>query len=330
MVRSTKVNNMVEGLVSIIIPVYNEEKYICRCLDSIVSQDYDLSKCEILLVDGGSCDNTLALVEGYHELNIKVINNPDRKVTYAVNKGILNSSGEYIIRLDAHAEYDKSYISKCLYYIQHMEIDNVGGIAKTVGLGTIGSGNAEILSSKFGVGNSQFRTEAKAGFVDTVPFGTFRRSIFDEIGLFDVDLPRSEDNDFNSRIRAKGGKVFLSPDITFNYYCRDTIMGLLNQGLKNGNSLFLTIRRNPKAMSFRHFVPFLFVLSLIFGTILSFFLKFVFFGFIAELTIYFVLDLLFSLRGRKKYVFYKFLMFPMFHISYGIGSLIGLFNIKLY
>ncbi len=112
------------------------------------------------------------------------------------------------------------------------------------------------LSSRSGVGNSNFRTSDKSDYTDTVPFGAFKREVFDKIGVFDVDLPRSEDNDFNSRIRKNGGKVYMACDIKFKYYCRDTVLGLLGQAIKNGNALFLTIRKNPSAMSLRHYIPF--------------------------------------------------------------------------
>lgn len=321
---------MTSGLVSIIIPTYNEEKYIKRCLDSVCKQSYDLSNCEILIVDGGSTDKTIELVKEYKKLNIKIIENKKRLVTYAVNLGIENSQGEFIIRMDAHAEFDEYYVENCIKYIQNGEYDNVGGVAETKGIGFSGEANADILSSKFGVGNSKFRVGNKGGLVDTVPFGTFKREIFDRIGLFDVELPRSEDNDFNSRIRKNGGKVFLSPDIKFIYYCRDSFGGLLNQGLKNGNALFLTLRKNPKAMSLRHFIPFCFVLSLIVLPIISIFFSFFWYVFLAEGCLYTLLNICFSFSGKAKFFFYKLIAYPLFHITYGFGSFLGLLKIKLY
>ena len=255
---------MINKYISVIIPVYNEEKYIEKCLDSVVDQTYPKDLFEIIIVDGGSTDRTKKLVEKYEDmLDIKVLYNEKRLVTYALNIGIENSLGEIIIRLDAHAEYDKFYIEKCVYYLENMDIQNVGGVAETIGIGWIGEINAEILSSKFGVGNSSFRTDGKSGFVDTVPFGAFNKEIFNSIGLFNPNLSRSEDNDINSRIRKIGGKIYLSNEIKFRYFCRDTVYGLLNQAIQNGNALFLTFRENPRAMSFRHFVPFLFVISLL-------------------------------------------------------------------
>ena len=317
---------------SVIMPVYNESKYIDKCLSSLLKQTFSLDKTEWLLIDGISTDDTVSKIERYSAFaNLRILKNQKRIVTYALNIGIENAVGKYIIRMDAHAEYPEDYIEKCVYYLETTDADNVGGIAITKGEGYIGEANAEILSSKFGVGNSNFRTECKSGYVDTVPFGAFRRELFDKIGMFDPELPRSEDNDFNSRIRASDGKVYLSSDIRFTYYCRNTFKGLLSQGIKNGNALFMTFKKNSKAMSVRHYVPFLFVLSLIILPIISLFLPLAWCFLIVECSAYMCLNIFFSLfYGRKKFFVYKFVMYPLFHISYGIGSILGLLNIKLY
>lgn len=317
--------------VSVVMPVYNEEKYIERCLKSLYIQTYPKESIEWLFIDGCSKDKTVEKIKQFNFPNCYILKNEKRIVTYALNIGIDHSIGKFIIRMDAHAEYAADYIEKCVFYLKTTDAENVGGIAITKGNGFIGQANSEILSSKFGVGNSNFRVGNKSGYVDTVPFGAFKREVFEKIGKFDVDLPRSEDNDFNSRIRASGGKVFLASDISFTYYCRDTVKGLLGQALKNGDALFLTIRKNLKAMSLRHYIPFLFVLSLIVVPIISFFIPLFWLCLIVESGLYLMLDLFFSFcKGKKKFVLYKLVMYPLFHIAYGIGSLLGMINVKLY
>lgn len=323
---------MCETLVSVMMPLYNEAGYIDRCFSSLLRQTYPLDRVEWLLIDGGSTDGTVEKIRAYADrLNLRILFNEKRLVTYALNLGVSQAVGRYIVRLDAHAEYAEDYLEKCVRYLSATDADNVGGIAVTKGDGVIGRGNAEILSSPFGVGNSKFRTSTESGYVDTVPFGAFRREIFEKIGLFDPQLPRSEDNDFNSRIRAAGGKVYLASDIRFTYYCRSTVTGLLHQGLQNGNALFWTHRKNPGAMSLRHYIPFAFVMSLLLLPLLS--LVSPVFGWLllGEGTGYLLLDLFFSLfRGNPLYAPYKLVMFPLFHIAYGLGSLLGLLHIRLY
>ena len=318
-------------LVSVIIPVYNEEKYIKSCLESMAEQTFPHQQIEWIIVDGMSKDRTLSIVKSFTSLdNIRILENKKSIVTYALNLGIQHALGRYILRMDAHAKYDKDYIEKCVYYMEHVEADNVGGIVETQGLGYAGNANSEILSSKFGVGNASFRIGSDSGYVDTVPYGCFRREIFNEIGLFDVELPRSEDNDFNARIRENGGKVYLANDIHSVYYCRDSVIGLLNQGIKNGNALFLTLRKNPKAMSLRHFIPFCFVLSLITLPLLGLLSDIFFYILGVEIVSYLLSDLMFSFSGKIQFLPYKFVMYPAFHVAYGIGSVLGLFKVRLY
>ena len=145
-------------IVSVVMPVYNEERYIKKCVDSLLLQDYPIEKMEWIFVDGCSKDKTVEILEGYKNKYpnlIKVLNNPEKIVPYAMNIGIKASCGKYIVRLDAHADYATDYISKCVYYLENTDAENVGGVAETKANGFIGNAIAKMLSSKFGVGNSQ-------------------------------------------------------------------------------------------------------------------------------------------------------------------------------
>ncbi|MBR6726261.1 MAG: glycosyltransferase family 2 protein, partial [Clostridia bacterium] len=191
-------------VVSVVMPVYNEEKYIKKCIESLICQDYPLDRMEWIFVDGMSTDRTVELIKEYAEKYpnlIFVYPNPNKIVPYAMNIGIEKSKGRYIVRLDAHADYAKDYISKCVYYLEHTDAENVGGVAETKSAGFMGNAIAKMLSSKFGVGNSQFRTNGASGYVDTVPFGAFRREVFSKYGGYDERLVRNQDNEMNYRIR---------------------------------------------------------------------------------------------------------------------------------
>lgn len=321
-----------EKRVSVIMPTYNEEKNIAECLDSLVKQTFCMKKVDFIVVDGLSKDGTLSIVNKYKDdFNIRIFFNEKRKAPYALNIGIDNAIGDYIIRMDAHSVYAPDYIEKCVYYLDTMDADNVGGVAITKGKGFWGEINADILSSKFGVGGSKFRTNGESGYVDTVPFGAFKRTVFEKLGKFNPDLPRSEDNDMNSRIRESGGKVYLASDIKFIYYCRDTVYGLLGQAIKNGNALFFTLKYNKRAMSMRHFIPFFFTISLLLLIPLSFVFRLCAYFLALEACAYLLLDIFFSLcEGRKKYFVFKFLLYPVFHFTYGLGSILSLIGIKLY
>lgn len=318
-------------IVSVIIPMLNEEKYIENCINSLINQTFPKCQMEWLLIDGDSNDNTVAICRKYEKDNpIRILRNPDKKTTYALNLGIKESIGKYIVRMDAHALYDNNYIEKCVYYLENTDADNVGGIAITEAKGFVGTAIAKMLSSTFGVGGSAFRVSNESGYVDTVPFGAFRREVFERIGLFNNDLPRSEDNDINARIRESGGKIWLSNEIRFTYYCRDNVRDILLMGLKNGNALFHTLRVNKEAMSLRHFVPFLFFLSILILPVLSLLCPVFKYIFITEWALYLLLDFYFSFIKNGKYGVVLLWLFPLFHFVYGLGSFIGLLGIKSY
>ena len=135
----------------------------------------------------------------------------------------------------------------------------------------------------------------------------------------------------NARIRKNGGKIYLSSDIRFKYYCRNTVGSILSMGIKNGNALFRTIKVSPEAMSIRHFIPFIFLVSVIVMPILSAFLSLFGWLFAAEMALYLILDVYFSfVKGKLKHGVVTLWLYPLFHICYGLGSLLGLLGIKLY
>ncbi len=316
-------------VVSVVMPVYNEEKYIEKCLDSLLLQDYPREKMEWILVDGCSKDRTVALLEKYQQkypVLIKIFNNPHKIVPYAMNIGIAASCGKYIVRLDAHADYASDYISKCIYYLENIDADNVGGVAETKANGFMGNAIAKMVSSKFGVGNSQFRTNGESGYVDTVPFGAFKREVFTKYGGFDERLVRHQDNEMNFRIRKNGGKVYLSDDIHFSYYCRDSVKGIAAMAKKNGLWNIIAMKLCPGSMGLRHFIPFMFVLSIVGLGALGLLCPWFWALLGAELALYFALDILFSAKAATsaKEFFALLMLFPTFHIAYGFGSMIGL------
>lgn len=320
---------MKSPIVSVVMPVYNEEKYIEKCIDSLLLQDYPIENMEWIFVDGCSKDKTVELIEAYRvkypEL-IKILNNPNKIVPYAMNIGISASSGRFIVRLDAHADYAIDYISKCVHYLEETDAENVGGVAETKANGFVGNAIAKMLSSRFGVGNSQFRTNGKSGYVDTVPFGAFKREVFSKYGGYDERLVRNQDNEMNFRIRKNGGKIYLANDIRLSYYCRDSVSGIASMARKNGMWNIITMKLCPGSMGVRHFIPLAFVASIVALALLGFAHFSFWLLLLAELALYLFLDILFSIRlssGVKEF-FVILLLFPIFHITYGIGSLVGI------
>lgn len=324
--------------VSLIIPTYNEEKYIQNCINSLLRNTYPSDLVEIIVVDGMSTDKTVTIVKeiASKHSNIIVIENPRKIAPVAMNLGIKRAKGDIILRIDAHADYQEDYIEQCVYLLEKYNAWNVGGCidTKPSGKGIVSKSIALALSHKFGVGNSAFRTIKQEMEVDTVPFGAFPKYVFDQVGLYNEKLVRNQDIELNSRIRKNGGKIILSPKIRCSYYARENYKGLWNQNYNNGKWNIFTQSIASYALSIRHFVPLFFVLSLLLGVLLiPFSVNLGLFLLATTLIPYLVLSLFYSGKIAIKEMDFRLLFvqpvtFLVLHFSYGFGSIIGLIKVK--
>lgn len=323
--------------VAVVIPTLNEEKFIARCLDSVIRQSYPFADMDVMVVDGGSKDRTKDIVEEYKRKyqNIRFLNNPGRIQSIAFNIGVKSSDAPYIVRLDAHALYNTDYVEKCIIGLEKDEsIGNVGGrcIIRPFNDSLWAKTNAILNCSRFGIGGSAFRVGVKSGYVDSVPFGAFPRAVVNKVGGMREDLPRAEDNEYNSRIRKFGYKVYFNPEIVSSYYARPTLRTSCKQMYANGESIGHLFYVDRESIGLRHLVPLLFVVGVICGTLLSFVWWPFFFALLAGLCLYFACDLLASLMAAKehgwKFLLPLFIMFFCVHISYGCGTIVGLLNGK--
>lgn len=318
--------------ISIILPVRNEEKYIAACVDSIFAQDYPADRMEVIFVDGRSQDRTVELLGQMQKRHpqIVVLDNPNRTVPYAMNIGIRACRGDVIVRLDAHAEYPPDYVRLSVETLLSRDCDNAGGVFETRGRGFMGDAIAQMLKTPLGVGNAAYRLTDRDGYVDTVPFGCFRRELFDRIGGFDERMTRNQDNELNFRIRKNGGKIYLNHNIRVLYYCRDTFRGILRMGFMNGKWNVITMALVPGSMGVRHFVPLAFVLSTILLALLTLCLRSALFGGLLALEwgAYLLLDSFYSYTIARergwRYLPLEFILYPSFHFAYGFGSLCGI------
>ena len=318
--------------ISVILPVRNEEKYIEACVASIFAQDYPAEQMEVLFVDGRSEDSTVALLHEMQKAHpqIVVLDNPNRTVPYAMNIGIRESRGEVIVRLDAHAEYPADYVRLSVETLLSRDCDNAGGVFETRGRGFMGEAIAEMLRTPLGVGNATYRLTQEDGYVDTVPFGCWKKELFDRIGGFDERMTRNQDNELNHRIRKNGGKVYLNHNIRVHYYCRDTMRGIMKMGFMNGKWNVITMTLVPGSMGVRHFVPLAFVLSTILLVLLTLLTRSMLFGGLLALEwgAYLLLDCFYAytIAREKGWRFFpvEVILYPAFHFAYGFGSLRGI------
>ena len=323
--------------VAVIIPTLNEEKFIARCLDTVISQSYPLEEMDIMVVDGGSKDKTCDIINEYHKKydNIRLLNNPGKIQSIAFNIGVKSTTAPYIVRLDAHALYNERYIDLCIKGLkENARRGNVGGVINIIPQNSSiwAEANAILNYSKFGIGGASFRTGTEAGNVDTVPFGAFPRYVIEKIGGMREDLPRGEDNEFNSRIKKAGYKIYLNPEIVSTYFARPTLKASVKQMFANGESIGILNYIDKDAIGLRHLIPLFFVLGIIFGAILSIAFKTFIYVYLAGLALYFICNLYASLQSSlkhgMKFLFPLSALFFLVHVAYGIGTIKGIIKKK--
>lgn len=327
--------------IDIIIPTLNEEKYLRDCLISVLRFRLpESSSTNIFIVDGGSVDNTVSIIEEYTEMysNIHFLKNPNRIQPSALNIALNNSSGQYVMRLDAHSTYPMDYLLNCYNTSIETNADNVGGVfipvvEKSTFLSTI---VLALTTHRFGVGNGEFRVSNQSKFVDTVPYGFFNRLIFKKIGLFDERAFAIEDFEFNSRIRKFGGKIYLNSEIQIFYYNQTSLISFFKkQFLRDGPGNAYLWYIAPYAFALRHSVPLFFFLFICLLPV-SFLISSHLFNFLfCVLMFYFGLAIGASIQQalRLRNIFLAIVLpfcFFTFHFIYGLGTLTGLFKLAFH
>jgi len=322
---------------SVVIPCLNEEKYIKDCIDSLINNDFPLTELEILVIDGGSIDGTLQIISYFQERFslVKLVENEKRKTPFALNLGIQKASFEWVMIAGAHAIYPKGYIKLLSQQLIRPGIDVIGGAIETKVKNDTPKTRAIqfALSNRFGVGNSVFRIGASAlQKVDTVPFGLYKKELFQKVGMYNELLIRNHDMELSRRILAAGYSIWLDPSLKVTYFARESYLDLAKNQYGNGfwNIKTLRITKRVSSLSFRHYVPLLFVLSIIIPLLAGLFIHSLFYGFaMISLVSYLTAIGLIAIKNSGKVSPILLVWsFMVLHFSYGFGSLMGFFSIN--
>lgn len=317
--------------ISIVTACRNEAEHIAGFLDSLVSQDFGGLTWEAILADGESGDGTKEILEEYaaRNANLRVIANPARVVSAGLNAAIREARGEFILRMDAHTRYGRDYCRLCVETLERTGADNAGGPARTLARGIWAGAIAAAYHSPFSTGGGRFHDESHEGWVDTVPYGCWRRDIFDRIGLFDEALVRNQDDEFNLRLTRAGGRIWQSPHIVSWYSPRATLRSLFLQYFQYGFWKVAVIRKHRLPGSWRHLVPGGFVIANLVlpgGAALGFSLCSQLW--LAMISTYALASgaASFAAAYRRGWSLLPLLpfVFGVYHISYGTGFLAGL------
>lgn len=302
--------------ISVICPCYNERAFIGACIDSIAHLDCDWTKVELLVVDGLSQDGTREIVtEKAKQYSwLRLVDNPKKIAPAAMNIGINQARGKYIVRVDAHSVFPPNYVPSLVHALDNLEgAQNVGAVCRTLPVDNslVARANAITASHPFGVGNSLFRIGTdKIKEVDTVPFGCWRKEWLQQIGGFDEELVRNQDDELNARTIERGGKIYLLPTIIVDYYARRTLTQAWQMFYQYGLYKPLVNQKLRRPATLRQFVPPLFVL-----------------GLLPTLPLYLLIVGGISIRYRNIALM---LSFPTVHLSYGLGYWVGLIHILLH
>jgi len=318
--------------VSVIVPCYNEQSTIRLLLEALHQQTYPRANMEVIVADGFSRDGTREVIAAFQkdcpELNVRLVDNSKRSIPSGLNRAIEAARGEIILRLDAHSQPYPDYIANAISAHGAGRGENVGGVWEIrPGANTwIAKSIAAAAAHPLGVGDALYRHTKQAAEVDTVPFGSFRRTLIEKIGFFDESLLTNEDYEFNARVRKSGGKIWLDPSIRSIYFARPTLWELIRQYWRYGFWKWRMLRRYPDTLRWRQALPPLFVLSLSALIPLSIFTPFARIILIGELLVYlsamFLAGLYSALKQRKAYLILGLpLAISAMHIAWGSGFL---------
>lgn len=314
-------------MITIVLPTLNEKNYLRELVEKLLMSNSVIS--EIFICDAGSTDGTIDII---HDLArqftcVKYYNNKRKFVSYAFNDVYPLATGKYMALLGSHALYPQHYLENGLHYLELGEADVIGGPLNQQGHGETGAAIAYAMSSKFGVGDTEFRTSKKKQYVDSVAFAIYRKDMFQKIGLLDESLMRNQDDELHYRIKANGYKIMMVPEMECTYYVRDSFKKLFKQYVEYGLYKPLVLKKVSQGIRLRHLIPAMFVTFLCLLPVAILLIGPIAF---LPLLLYIVLALIVGFSSSSKPVLAFKVMYAMFilHVSYGSGFLLGLGKLK--
>ena len=321
--------------ISVGIIALNEEEYLPSLLNDISSQTFPLSEIELLLIDSMSSDDTKSIMEEFKHKesgkfsDIRIFENEGKWQSNGWNLFIDNAKGDVLVRIDAHSKIPKNFLTSLVNNLKVYDCGVIGGRRPTILKDS--SNWAKILleaeNSLFGSGIAAFRNSDKPRLVKSVFHGAYRKEVFERVGKFNEDLHRTEDNEIHYRIRKLGYKIMYIPSIESYQYARPTLRKMLKQKFLNGFWIGKTTWICPKCLSLYHYIPFLFISSLMIGFLLVIHCSFLLFLILIVYGVFDIINTTSSIINKKNFkMIILFILFPMLHIAYGIGTFVGIFR----
>lgn len=327
---------MIDPFITIIVPCRNEKSHIEAAVSSMLNQESVAGGFEIVIADGGSDDGTREILDRMSagEPRLRIIDNPEQIVSTGLNAAIRAALGEIVVRMDTHTEYAPDYVACCFNALVKTGAQNVGGPARTRARTFIQCANALAYHSPFSVGGAHFHDPAYEGWVDTVTYGCWHKETLFRLGLFDEELVRNQDDEFNLRLIRSGGGIWQSPSIRSWYYPRSSLLALFKQYMQYGYWKVRVIQKHRLAASIRHLVPGGFVGLLLVLCLLSLGVLSARLALLVLLVVYLIANSgasLITCRMPKnwKYLPIMPIVFANYHFGYGWGFLRGVIDFLL-
>jgi glycosyltransferase involved in cell wall biosynthesis len=319
-----------EPLITVIMPIRNEEAFIAQSLGAILNQDYPQDRLEILIADGLSDDRTLDVIRSLPGSDrVRIIPNPRRTQAAGMNAAIPQARGEFILRVDGHTVIAPDYVRACVTALQTTRAENVGGPMDMVGITPMGRAIAAASKSVFAVPGA-FHVSQQAQYADTVYLGAWPRQVFERIGRFNEQVGVNEDYELNYRIRQAGGKIYFSPTIRSRYFGRQSLTALARQYFRYGRSKLKMLRAHPESLRPRQLTAPIFVAGLLAGIPLAAISPSAGIVWLSGILAYAALNLIFSISAARQTVWQLVwripLVFLTIHLCWGMGFWVEVFN----
>ena len=309
----------VSPAISVILPVLNEEPHLAESVTAILSQNYEGSF-EIILALGPSRDQTNAIAEelAARDTRIKLVMNPSGKTAAGLNLAIAASENPVIVRVDGHAKIPNDYLSIAVSVLRESGAVNVGGVMAAEGVTKFEIAVSRAMRSPLGVGSSRFHTGGKAGEVDTVYLGAFRREAINAVGGFDERYTRAQDWELNHRLRKSGGKIYFDPRLQVTYRPRPNLSKLAKQYFQYGRWRRVVSRSHPGTVNLRYLAPPLTLIGTLTSLILGLLLHPIFFLPAAVYGIFMLISSILIAKSIREF-FSLLAIIPTMHFAWGAG-----------
>jgi succinoglycan biosynthesis protein ExoA len=262
-------------VISVVVPVRNEERFLKGTLEQILTQDYSRKRFEVLVADGRSTDGTRAIVRDLQATyaNLRLLDNPGRLSSSGRNVAIRAARGDLIVVIDGHCDLENGQYLRalaeafaesgaaCVGRPQPLDVGTASPLQRAI---------AAARASRLGHNPSSFIYSDTPRFVPPQSVAVaYRREVFAEVGLFDERFDACEDVEFNHRVDRAGLPCYFTPRVRLRYHPRDNLSGLFRQLQRYGRGRVRLLRKHPETFSVACLVPAVFLAGLVIGPALA-------------------------------------------------------------